>query len=248
MSNNHTYCKSRLDGVSSMFKSLLSLFKKSDAKPPQAARKASAPKSKPKVAPTRIGELGEHKINIQLDQLPKECKSLSDLLLPNPKSRTGYAQIDHVVISPYCVFVIETKNYNGEIKGGRTDQQWSVSNRYKMYNPLKQNFGHIKAVESLLKGIPKVKFVSIISFTMRCRFSIDPELRQIKSDELVIYDVELSEFISRKLLRLKSESPEQLFSQVQVQSIYDQLTQANITDSEIRKLHVEKITSTTKKR
>lgn len=231
-----------------MLKALLSLFKKADANPPPTMCKAPTTKAKPKVAATRIGELGEHKINIQLDQLPKECKSLSDLLLHNPKSRTGYAQIDHVVISPYCLFVIETKNYNGEIKGGRTDQQWSVSNRYKMYNPLKQNYGHIKAVESLLKGIPKVRSVSIISFTMRCRFSIDPELRQIKSDGLVVYDVELSEFISRKLLRLKSESPEQLFSQVQVQSIYDQLTQANITDSEIRKLHIEKITSTTKNR
>nr|WP_246354538.1 nuclease-related domain-containing protein [Paenibacillus phytohabitans] len=96
-----------------MFKALLSLFKKSDAKPSLAVRKAPTPKSKPKVAPTRIGELGEHKINIQLDQLPKECKPLSDLLLPNSRSRTGYTQVDHVVISPYCLFVIETKNYNG---------------------------------------------------------------------------------------------------------------------------------------
>ncbi|OBZ07570.1 NERD nuclease [Bacillus sp. FJAT-27264] len=229
-----------------MFKALLSLFKKSDTKPPQAVRKEPTPNSKPKkVAATRIGELGEHKINIQLDQLPKECKSLSDLLLPNPRSRTGYAQIDHVVISPYCLFVIETKNYSGEIKGGRADQQWSVSNRYKMYNPLKQNYGHIKAIETLLKGVPKEKSVSIISFTMRCRFSIDPELRQIQSNELVVYDVELSEFISRKLIRLKIENPEEaLFSQMQIQSIYDQLCQANITDTEIRKLHIEKIMTT----
>lgn len=168
---------------------------------------------------------------------------MSDLLLPNPKSRTGYAQIDHVVISPYCLFVIETKNYNGEIKGGRTFQQWSVGNRYKMYNPLKQNYGHIKAIESLLKGVPKVKFVSIVSFTMRCRFSIDPELRQIQSDELIVYDVELSEFISRKLIRLRTESPYPLFLQDQIQSIYDQLNQVNITDSAIRRLHVEKITA-----
>ncbi|MEK3968418.1 MULTISPECIES: nuclease-related domain-containing protein [unclassified Paenibacillus] len=229
-----------------MFKALMSLFKKSDSKPSQAMHKVNTPKLK--VASTRIGELGEYKINIQLDQLPKECKSLSDLLLPNPKSRTGYAQIDHIVISPYCIFVIETKNYNGEIKGKQMDQQWSVSNRYKMYNPLKQNYGHIKSVESLLKGLPKLKSVSIISFTMRCRFSIDPELRQIQSNELVVYDVELSGFISRKLLRLKLENPEPLFSQVQVQSIYDQLSQANITDLAIRKLHVEKITSNTKNR
>lgn len=224
-----------------MFKALLSLFKKSDTKPPQAVRKAQTSKPNTKVASTRIGELGEHKINIQLDQLPKECKSLSDLLFPNLKSRTGYAQIDHVVISPYCLFVIETKNYNGEIKGGRTDPQWTVSNRYKMYNPLKQNYGHIKAIENLIQGIAAVKFISMISFTMRCRFSIDPELRKIHSDELVVYDVELSEFISRKLISLKTGTPEPPISAAQVQTIYDHLVQANITDAEIRKLHVQRI-------
>lgn len=224
-----------------MFEALKKLFRKSDSKLPQALQKAHAPKVKPKVASTRIGELGEHKINIQLDQLPKECKFLCDLLLPNLKSRTGYAQIDHVVISPYCVFVIETKNYNGEIKGGRADQQWSVSNRYKMYNPLKQNFGHIKAIESLLKDVAIVKYISMISFTMRCRFSIDPELRKIQSDELVVYDVELSEFISRKLISLKTGSSEPPISAAQIQTIYNHLVQANITDAEIRKLHIDKI-------
>lgn len=225
-----------------MLKNLFSFLKKSNTSTPlQKANKPKSAKPRPKIESTRIGELGEHKINIQLDQLPKECKSLNDLLIRNPKSRTGYSQIDHLVISPYCLFVIETKNYNGEIKGGRSDKQWTVSNRYKMYNPLKQNYGHIKAIESMLKGVPAVRFISMISFTMRCRFSIDPELRKIQSDELIVYDVELSEFISRKLLRLKTENPEPLLSEEQIQGIYDQILQANITDPETRKLHVEKI-------
>jgi hypothetical protein len=89
------------------------------------------PKQRKKVQPTRIGELGEYKINIQLDQLPKDCKYLSDLLVSNSKSRTGYSQIDHLVISPYGLFVIETKNYSGEIKGKRDDKNWIVNNRLK---------------------------------------------------------------------------------------------------------------------
>lgn len=105
-----------------MLKKLLSLFKSSDVsmkKPTPTQNKAHPSRSstRPKVQPTRIGELGEHKINIQLDQLPKGCKYVSDLMVANPKSRTGYSQIDHVVITPYGLFVIETKNYNGEIKG-----------------------------------------------------------------------------------------------------------------------------------
>lgn len=229
-----------------MIKSILSLFKKSSSTPSKAKSVSKAPKSKPRVESTRIGELGEYKINIQLDQLPRECKSLSDLLIPNNKSRTGFSQIDHVVISPYCLFVIETKNYNGEIKGKRTDQQWSVSNRFKMYNPLKQNYGHIKAIESLIKEIENVRFVSMISFTMRCRFSIDPELRQINSDELVVYDVELSEYISRKLTRLKLENSEPSLSPEQIDAIYDRLLKSNITDQAIRNQHVHRILTNTK--
>lgn len=47
--------------------------------------------------------------------------------------------------------------------------------------------GHIQAI----------KF-SIISpaylITMSCWLSVDPELREIQSDELIVYDVELSEY------------------------------------------------------
>ncbi|MNI94849.1 hypothetical protein D3C73_1530210 [compost metagenome] len=81
----------------------------------------------------------------------------------------------------------------------------------------------------------------MISFTMRWRFSIDPELRKIQSDELVVYEVELSEFISRKLIGLKTGSSEPPISAAQIQTIYNHLVQANITDAEIRKLHIDKI-------
>lgn len=223
-----------------VLKKLLSLF---TSKPPSPRSKATSNQTarKPKVAPTRIGELGEHKINIQLDQLPKECRHLNDLLLPNAKSRTGYAQIDHLIVSPYAIFVIETKNYKGEIKGTREERNWSVSNRYKMYNPLLQNAGHIKAVTQLLSEYSNVKTISLISFTMRCRFSIDPELRKIASDELVVYDVELTEFIERKLTRLKAEQPIPRFSEEEVNAIHTRLASINVTDPAVRANHVEKI-------
>jgi hypothetical protein len=198
------------------------------------------PKQRKKVQPTRIGELGEYKINIQLDQLPKDCKYLSDLLVSNSKSRTGYSQIDHLVISPYGLFVIETKNYSGEIKGKRDDKNWIVNNRFKMFNPLRQNYGHVKAIESITQSYKKLNFISMISFTMRCRFSIDPELRQISSNELVIYDVELSEFINRKLIRLSAENPEPFLKNEDIIHIYNLLVKANILDPKIRIEHVEK--------
>lgn len=224
-----------------MLKKLLSFFT-SKSVPAKAAPKATQTKkpAKPKVEPTRIGELGEHKINIQLDQLPKDCRYLNDLLVPNSKSRTGYSQIDHLIVSPYAIFVIETKNYKGEIKGTREERNWSVSNRFKMYNPLMQNAGHIKAVEQLLCDFANVKYISMISFTMRCRFSINSELRKIASDELIVYDVELSEFIQRKITRLKAEQPAPRFSDEEVIAIHSRVASANLTDPAVRSLHIEK--------
>jgi hypothetical protein len=80
----------------------------------------------------------------------------------------------------------------------------------------------------------------MISFTMRCRFSIDPELRQISSNELIIYDVELTEFISRKLIRLSTENPEPFLKNEDINHIYNLLVEANIMDPKIRIEHVDK--------
>ncbi|MEH6939557.1 nuclease-related domain-containing protein, partial [Bacillus sp. JJ664] len=106
---------------------------------------------KNKVEPVRIGELGEYKINIQLDQLDKQFKYVSDLLIDNPNSKTRYSQIDHVVITPYAIFVIETKNYQGTIYGDRDRTKWNVNGKFPMMNSFNQNFGHIQAIKSLLK-------------------------------------------------------------------------------------------------
>lgn len=194
---------------------------------------------KKRVSSNRIGDLGEYKINIQLDQLPKDCKYLSDIMISNPKSRTGYSQIDHVVVTTYGIFVIETKNYSGEIKGSKHDKQWSVSNRFRMYNPLRQNYGHIKALESILSSYSGLRYISIISFTARARFSIDPSLRKIDSDELVIYDLELSEYVTRKMNRLKVALKEPVLSPNKVEEIYHAIQSKNITDPAIRTQHVE---------
>lgn len=224
-----------------MFKKILSWFRPAnEQESKKTSRKSSAPKKRT-IDSSRIGELGEYKINIQLDQLPKDTKYLSDIMIKNPQSRTGYSQIDHIVISPYGLFIIETKNYNGEIKGSQSDKYWRVSNRFNMFNPLKQNFGHIKALERVLSNFPDLLYISMISFTMRCRFSIDPELRKIESNELIVYDTELSEFISRKINRIKATSSKTLLTEPEVQNIYDIIQSSNITDPAIRSEHVAKI-------
>lgn len=196
---------------------------------------------KPNVTPTRIGELGEYKINIQLDQLPKNCMYLSDILIPNSYAKSGYSQIDQVVITPYTIFVIETKNYTGNIYGDRNRAKWSVNGKFPMINPFNQNYGHIQAIKAVLETTDDTQFVSMVSFNKRCTFKVNEELRKIQSNDLIVYDTELSEFIMRKINVLKLQHPESILSNEKIQDIYNKLKTANITDLQIRDMHVEKL-------
>lgn len=66
------------------------------------------------------------------------------------------------------------KNYGGYIYGSQKDQYWTQAmNRFvkhKFYNPLRQNYAHIKAVESYLE-IETDKIIPMIVFSNRSKLS-----------------------------------------------------------------------------
>ncbi|UOQ47233.1 NERD domain-containing protein [Gracilibacillus caseinilyticus] len=227
------------------------LFKKkeTETKANSTAKTTKKPikKHNEKIA-ARKGEIGEHKINIQLDQFPKEYKHLEDIMIKNPKAKSGYSQIDHILISSYGIFVIETKNYEGTIYGGKDRKVWSVNGKFKMMNPFIQNYGHIKALKSEISEKYHSYFVSVVSFTKRCKFKIDEtELRKIASDELLVYDIELTEFINRKVNINEHQHEEPFLTDRQINEIYDQLKAVNIEDQAIRKQHVQLLKEGNKK-
>jgi hypothetical protein len=225
-------------------KLIMNLFKKNKGKDITTTNETpTAPikKNNEKIA-NRKGELGEYKINIQLDQLPKEYKYLSDVLVDNPKAKSGYSQIDHIAITPYGIFVIETKNYQGTIYGGKTRKTWSVNGKFKMMNPFVQNYGHIQAIKDILDRKYHDLFISMVSFTKRCTFKIDElDFRKIASDELIVYDVELSDYIHRKVSVLKIHHKEPLLNEDDISIIYNAIVEANIEDQVIRNKHVQSL-------
>lgn len=88
---------------------------------------------------------------------------LANIMLPTP---TGTTQIDHIVVSRYGIFVIETKNYAGWIFGSEEEAQWTqviYRSKHKFQNPLRQNYKHTKTI-SELTGIPESYFKSVIVF------------------------------------------------------------------------------------
>ena len=67
------------------------------------------------VKPIIKGIVGEKVISVLLSGLPKEQYILlNDVMLQTDK---GTTQVDHILVSVYGIFVIETKNYKGWIYG-----------------------------------------------------------------------------------------------------------------------------------
>lgn len=108
----------------------------------------------------RIGENGERTVSSYLADL--ECDDyqvFNDLLL-----RDGYytTQIDHIILSRYGVFVIETKNVHGKVYGSGNAEFWKqylpdwgykrygTTQEHQLRNPLWQNAGHIKSLRRLV--------------------------------------------------------------------------------------------------
>ena len=103
-------------------------------------------------SPTIKGARGERRVNSILDrQLPAgEYKLFHDVTLHTSQ---GSTQIDHIVVSKFGVFVVETKNYTGWIFGEANSKQWTQTiygTKSRFQNPLRQNFKHTQAVESFL--------------------------------------------------------------------------------------------------
>ncbi len=103
-------------------------------------------------SPTVIGAEGERRVNSTLRKKLDEQDYilLEDLTLPTAE---GTTQVDHVVLSRYGIFVIETKNMSGWIFGSKNQARWTqVMRRHKsqFQNPLRQNYHHVKVIQDLL--------------------------------------------------------------------------------------------------
>lgn len=82
-------------------------------------------------------------------------------------SRDATVHIDHVVVSPFGVFVIEVMDMRGEVSGKAFDPDWTLTRRgetVKFPNPLRPNFNRKLALNELLR-LGEDRFFSIIAFT-----------------------------------------------------------------------------------
>lgn len=120
--------------------------------------------------PSTRGKRGERKVGFAIGKtVENERYVINDLILVNEGKSS---QIDHVVINPRGIFVIETKNYSGEIYGTENQREWTqvlahgkVKN--KLYNPLKQNATHVYNVKKIVGNLPVYSLVVFVQNNTR---------------------------------------------------------------------------------
>lgn len=172
------------------------------------------------------GKKGEQSVSKKLHSLPKEYFIFNDIYL---NIGNNSVQIDHVIISRYGIFVIETKNYTGWIYGGDSSEFWTKNvygNKYEFRNPLKQNYSHVKALQTLFGITHDNLYFSIVVF-------LDKATLKCKKSENVVYLSELTNLIlSKNNPKLSDES---------VNKLSAILTENSINDKKQKQKHIERI-------
>jgi len=102
----------------------------------------------------------------------------------------GTTQIDHILISRFGVFVIETKDYKGWIFANPAHATWTqvlFRLRFKFQNPIFQNKRHVRAVKGLLDFLPPEAIRSVIVFTGEAEFKTETPQGVFTISQLVEY-------------------------------------------------------------
>ncbi len=176
--------------------------------------------------PKMKGFFGEIIVRIILSLLPKEeYRVLNDCLLP---TESGTTQIDHIILSRFGIFVIETKNYSGKLYGKEFSEHWTQINgrsKVSIYNPLRQNYHHTKVLKDLLE-LPSSCFIPVVVFSVESTVKVD-------SSKPLVYTVNLN--------RLIRSYEQEVIDPSLLDGLAETILHANITDPEARKTHVQSV-------
>jgi len=181
-----------------------------------------------------IGIWGEKEVSSILKLLNKKYKVYNDIYIP---TKNGTNQIDHVIISPYGIFVIETKNYKGWIYGKEDNPNWTQNifgKKYNLLNPILQNRSHINALKQIMPYYSSNLYISIIVFTRAPRIKI-----KLNTDHNIIYLSGLFPCISKY--------KEQVLTDDQVEYLCETLERRTINSPEVRKQHIEYVQNNKKR-
>jgi len=103
------------------------------------------------------GDKGEAVVSVILDG--RSYPAMHDVIVPTPEGRV--TQIDHMVLGPDGLHVIETKRLGGALQGHPEDEHWQQSFTADrpdapprmIYSPIRQNQAHCRAVYAIVRPL-----------------------------------------------------------------------------------------------
>ena len=161
------------------------------------------------------GWFGEKKSSfsmwLSLDQTT--YRRFHDLILP---TANGTTQIDHVLVSPYGLFIVETKNRTGWIFGSEDQPKWTQSlygKKFSFQNPLRQTFRQKKSLAEFLE-VDERLIRTVVYFVGDCEFKtpLPPNVlrrglgRYVKSFRTIVLASDEIDRVVARLERHVSES------------------------------------------
>ena len=128
------------------------------------------------------GRLGEKNaaVRMSLSLNSRTYCRFHDIIIP---SSNGTTQIDHLLVSPFGLFIVETKNIKGWIFGSEDQSKWTKSvygKNYSFQNPIRQTFRQKKIVAKFL-NIEESFVHTVIFFAGDCKFKTPMPSNVIKS-------------------------------------------------------------------
>lgn len=154
------------------------------------------------------GGIGEYRTSEILSQFIPNGRMILNAYIP---SYRGYSEIDIIFITIYGIYVIENKNYSGWIFGNETDQNWTETypngQKFRFYNPVKQNETHVKYLKALLEkaNMPYGRINSIVCF------NDNATLKRIYSSVPVTNTRNICSYINTSQILLSGSQVEQLY-------------------------------------
>jgi hypothetical protein len=168
-----------------------------------------------------------------LEKIPWYGKILPNLYLPQGVNITD-TEVDLLFIHETGIYCIEVKDYGGWIYWNEFDAKWtqSFSKRLKFhfYNPIRQNYSHIKSLEKLIPDyIEKIR--PIIVFSNRSK------IKNINCpNHIVIQRRRLPTIFIRKNQTINQIEVDQIFYSLQRYKNHT-ITQESIHNIEVQRLH-----------
>jgi len=151
-------------------------------------------------------------------------------------ARSGYTEIDALLLHPSGMYVLESKNISGEISGSLETERWNQylneHTEHTFHNPIRQNIGHILALEHFLKiRHEQAHFISIVVFSDRCT------LRKVPKDNEFWNIVHCSELQAALYKRIRGRKT--IYTSQQLKDFYYKLQACTNVSEEIKAKHRE---------